>query len=83
MTVNYYDFIIIGTGAGGGTLAYKLASSGKKILVLEQLLLLKSANDHHPNGLANSSNLVGRNYMAHNFAVVMTLNTKRNHTVFP
>ncbi len=47
------------------------------------LLLLKSANDHHPNGLANSSNLVGRNYMAHNFAVVMTLNTKRNHTVFP
>ena len=83
MTVNYYDFIIIGTGAGGGTLAYKLASSGKKILVLEQLLLLKSANDHHPNGLANSSHLVGRNYMAHNFAVVMTLNTKRNHTGFP
>jgi len=36
MTVNHYDFIIVGTGAGGGTLAYKLASSGKKILVLEQ-----------------------------------------------
>jgi glycine/D-amino acid oxidase-like deaminating enzyme len=25
---NHYDVIIIGTGAGGGTLAYKLAPSG-------------------------------------------------------
>ncbi|GFE68168.1 GMC oxidoreductase [Chroococcus sp. FPU101] len=32
----YYDIIIIGTGAGGGTLAYKLAPTGKKILVLER-----------------------------------------------
>ncbi len=32
----YYDVIIVGTGAGGGTLAYKLASSGKKILILER-----------------------------------------------
>ncbi|MEM1368042.1 MAG: GMC family oxidoreductase [Cyanobacteria bacterium P01_H01_bin.15] len=31
-----YDFIIIGTGAGGGTLAYKLAPTGKKILILER-----------------------------------------------
>ncbi|AFY55704.1 choline dehydrogenase-like flavoprotein [Rivularia sp. PCC 7116] len=31
-----YDVIIIGTGAGGGTLAHKLALTGKKILVLEQ-----------------------------------------------
>ncbi|MEO7991793.1 MAG: GMC family oxidoreductase [Chryseolinea sp.] len=31
-----YDIIIIGSGAGGGTLAYKLAPSGKKILVLER-----------------------------------------------
>ncbi len=28
-------------------------------------LLLKSANDQHPNGLANSSGLVGARYMAH------------------
>jgi choline dehydrogenase-like flavoprotein len=31
-----YDVIIIGTGAGGGTLAHALASSGKKILLLER-----------------------------------------------
>jgi choline dehydrogenase-like flavoprotein len=31
-----YDIIIIGSGAGGGTLAYKLAPSGKTILVLER-----------------------------------------------
>ena len=30
-----YDVIIIGTGPGGGTLAYRLAPSGKKILLLE------------------------------------------------
>jgi choline dehydrogenase-like flavoprotein len=32
----HYDFIIIGTGAGGGTLAWKLAPSGKRILLLER-----------------------------------------------
>ncbi len=33
---NHYDVIIIGTGAGGGTLAYHLAPSGKKILLVER-----------------------------------------------
>src|ERR1044072_6238364 len=33
---NRYDVIIIGTGAGGGTLARKLAPTGKKILILER-----------------------------------------------
>jgi NAD(P)-binding Rossmann-like domain len=31
-----FDFIIIGSGAGGGTLAYRLAPSGKKILLIER-----------------------------------------------
>ena len=34
--MNHYDLIIIGTGAGGGTLAYTLAPSGKRILLLER-----------------------------------------------
>src|SRR6266487_7071278 len=34
--MEHYDVIIIGTGAGGGTLAYRLASSGKRILLLER-----------------------------------------------
>ena len=36
MASEHYDVIIIGTGAGGGTLAHKLAPSGKRILVLER-----------------------------------------------
>ena len=31
-----YDLIIIGSGAGGGTVAYALANTGKKILILER-----------------------------------------------
>ena len=33
---NDYDIIIIGTGAGGGTLAYALRNSGKRILLIER-----------------------------------------------
>jgi choline dehydrogenase-like flavoprotein len=33
---NHYDIIIIGTGSGGSTMAYKLAPTGKKILILER-----------------------------------------------
>ena len=33
---SHFDVIIIGTGAGGGTLAYALAPTGKKILLIER-----------------------------------------------
>jgi choline dehydrogenase-like flavoprotein len=33
---NPYDVIVIGTGAGGGTLAFHLAQAGKNILILER-----------------------------------------------
>src|SRR5262249_366002 len=33
---NHYDVIIIGSGAGGGTLAYALADTEKRILILER-----------------------------------------------
>ena len=32
----HYDIIIIGTGAGGGTLAIALAPTGKRILLLDR-----------------------------------------------
>ena len=46
------------------------------------LLLLRSANDKHPNGLANGSDQVGRNYMRHNMSILMALLREPNHTVF-
>src|ERR1700712_3376619 len=34
--MEHYDILIIGTGAGGGTILHKLKDSGKKILVIER-----------------------------------------------
>ena len=46
-------------------------------------LLLRSANDKHPNGLANSSGLVGRRYMAHLATMMQGFHPfKLNPTVF-
>jgi choline dehydrogenase-like flavoprotein len=46
------------------------------------LLLLRSASDRHPRGLANGSDQVGRNYMRHNQSILMALMRKPNDTVF-
>ena len=45
-------------------------------------LLLRSANDAHPRGLANSSDVVGRHYMGHVNSVVMAISKCPNPTVF-
>jgi choline dehydrogenase-like flavoprotein len=45
-------------------------------------LLLRSANDQHPNGLANGSDQVGRNYMFHASRAVLALSRDENPTVF-
>ncbi|WP_020104785.1 GMC oxidoreductase [Nocardia sp. 348MFTsu5.1] len=45
-------------------------------------LLLQSANEHHPNGLANGSDQVGRNYMFHNSKAIVALAKELNDTVF-
>src|ERR687897_1072602 len=45
-------------------------------------LLLASASDAHPNGLANGSDQVGRNYMFHNSQAVLALSKEPNPTVF-
>lgn len=46
------------------------------------LLLLRSASDRHPGGLANGSGQVGRNYMRHDQSVLMALMREPNDTVF-
>jgi choline dehydrogenase-like flavoprotein len=45
-------------------------------------LLLRSASDRHPNGLANSSDQVGRNYMAHINSGVIAISQTPNPTKF-
>lgn len=45
-------------------------------------LLLRSANDKHPKGLANSSDVVGRHYMGHINSVLMAVSKYPNPTIF-
>ena len=45
-------------------------------------LLLRSANDQHPRGLANGSDVVGRHYMGHINSVLMAISRTPNHSVF-
>ena len=45
-------------------------------------ILLRSASDRHPGGLANGSDQVGRNYMYHNSKAVVALGKEPNDTVF-
>jgi choline dehydrogenase-like flavoprotein len=45
-------------------------------------LLLASANDQHPNGMANGSDQVGRNYLFHNSRAFLAVSTEKNDTRF-
>jgi choline dehydrogenase-like flavoprotein len=45
-------------------------------------LLLMSANDKHPHGLANGSGQVGRNYMYHNSQAVLAISKEPNPTKY-
>jgi choline dehydrogenase-like flavoprotein len=45
-------------------------------------LLLRSANEKHPRGLANGSDVVGRHYMRHNCSAFMAISKAPNPTVF-
>ena len=51
--------------------------------VMSSALLLASANGEHPNGLANGSDQVGRNFMNHNLTGMVAWNPfRRNRTVY-
>jgi choline dehydrogenase-like flavoprotein len=45
-------------------------------------LLLRSANEKHLSGLANSSDVVGRHYMRHNCSALIAISKDPNPTVF-
>ena len=45
-------------------------------------LLLRSATERHPNGLANNSDVVGRHYMGHTNSVLLAISKCPNPTVF-
>jgi len=45
-------------------------------------LLLRSANDKHPHGLANSSDIVGRHYMGHVNSVLLAVSKCPNPTLY-
>jgi choline dehydrogenase-like flavoprotein len=45
-------------------------------------ILLASANDRHPHGLANGSDQVGRNYVFHNSRAFLAVSTEKNDTRF-
>ena len=46
------------------------------------VILLASANDKHPNGLANSSDQVGRNFMYHQADALLAISTERNEDTY-
>jgi choline dehydrogenase-like flavoprotein len=86
---------LITDGAGRKVIAAELARGDELIRVEAPLfvvscgavnsaaLLLRSANDTHPDGLANSSGLVGRRYMAHLATMMQGFHPFRvNETVF-
>ena len=45
-------------------------------------ILLASANERHPHGLANASDQVGRNYVFHNSRAFLAISTEKNDTRF-
>ncbi len=52
------------------------------VAVNSAALLLRSANKRHPDGIANGSGVVGRNYMCHNNSAFFAVSKQRNDTRF-
>ena len=93
MTKSYVSKLT--TDGGGGRISGVVVTQGDQELTFaadivvvacgalsSALLMLRSANDDHPQGLANSSGLVGRNYMRHNNATILAISRTPNPTRF-
>ena len=74
---------VVVRGADGEKARY---SAGVVVLsagaVNSAVVLLRSASDAHPNGLANASDVVGRHYMAHINSAMIALSREPNPTRF-
>ena len=94
MTNSYVEKLITDAGGHSVTGVMVLTKAGERITLSADivvvacgalssaLLLLRSANEAHPNGLANGSDQVGRNYMRHNNSTVMAVSKTPNPTRF-
>ncbi len=94
MTRSYVEKLITDPGGHAVTGVMVLTDAGERITLSADivvvacgalssaLLMLRSANDAHPNGLANGSDQVGRNYMRHNNSTVMAVSKTPNPTKF-
>ena len=89
------EVLSLRTDSGGSRVSTVVVSRGGKteeysadIVILSAgaansaRILLRSASDQHPNGLANSSDQVGRNYMFHNSTAVAALAKEPNEPVY-
>jgi choline dehydrogenase-like flavoprotein len=75
--------------AAEAEVAGRMIKIGAKIFVVSggavnsSALLLRSTSDQHPNGLGNSSGLLGRNYMVHNSTFFLAVDpVHRNDTAW-
>ncbi|HEX9064186.1 MAG TPA: GMC family oxidoreductase [Streptosporangiaceae bacterium] len=86
---------VLTTGAGDSAVGVEIDQDGRRSLVEagtvvvacgavnSAALLLRSASPAHPDGLANSSGQVGRNYMQHTCTMLMAVApVRRNPTKF-
>jgi choline dehydrogenase-like flavoprotein len=84
------------TNSDGRTVTFAEAQVGERTVRIEArtfvvscgavnsaALLLRSVSDQHPNGLGNSSGLLGRNYMVHNSTFFLAVDPRqRNETAW-
>jgi choline dehydrogenase-like flavoprotein len=84
-----------GRAFGGGADGLEVDATGGKAVqykadifcvcagaINSSVLLLASANDKHPNGLANGSDQVGRNFMFHQADAMLAISTSRNEDAY-
>jgi choline dehydrogenase-like flavoprotein len=92
---NAYARTLVTDGSGGRVTAVEIVRDGDTVRVEAPLvivscgavnsaaLLLRSASVAHPNGVANSSGLVGKRYMAHLATMISAFDARRiNDTMF-